>query len=42
VVLCAGIAVEDFLFKVDRFPGPGAKVYAQALVATTGGCARLR
>lgn len=39
VVLCAGIAVEDFLFKVDRFPAPGAKVYAEALVATTGGCA---
>jgi len=39
VVLCAGIAVEDFLFKLDRFPDPGAKVYAQALAATTGGCA---
>jgi sugar/nucleoside kinase (ribokinase family) len=38
-VLCAGIAVEDFLFKVDRFPAPGAKVSAEALVATTGGCA---
>ncbi|MGH6770881.1 MAG: PfkB family carbohydrate kinase [Xanthobacteraceae bacterium] len=39
VVLCAGIAVEDFLFKVERFPEPGAKVRAQALAATTGGCA---
>jgi sugar/nucleoside kinase (ribokinase family) len=39
VVLCAGIAVEDFLFRVDRFPDPGAKVHAQALAATTGGCA---
>jgi sulfofructose kinase len=39
VVLCAGIAVEDFLFKVDSFPEPGAKVRAQALAATTGGCA---
>jgi sugar/nucleoside kinase (ribokinase family) len=39
VVLCAGIAVEDFLFKVDRFPAPGEKVHAEALVATTGGCA---
>jgi sugar/nucleoside kinase (ribokinase family) len=38
-VLCAGIAVEDFLFKVERFPAPGAKVYAEALAATTGGCA---
>ena len=39
VVLCAGIAVEDFLFKVDRFPAPGTKVRADDLVATTGGCA---
>src|SRR5262245_60728415 len=39
VVLCAGIAVEDFLFKVDRFPEPGSKVYAGELVATIGGCA---
>ena len=39
VVLCAGIAVEDFLFKVDRFPAPGEKVYAEALTATAGGCA---
>lgn len=39
VVLCAGIAVEDFLFKVDRFPQAGEKVYASALVASPGGCA---
>jgi sulfofructose kinase len=39
IVLCAGIAVEDFLFKVDRFPAPGTKVRAGDLVATTGGCA---
>jgi sugar/nucleoside kinase (ribokinase family) len=39
VVLCAGIAVEDFLFKVDRFPAAGEKVHAEALVATAGGCA---
>jgi sugar/nucleoside kinase (ribokinase family) len=39
VVLCAGIAVEDFLFKVETFPEPGAKVHAQELVATAGGCA---
>jgi sulfofructose kinase len=39
VVLCAGIAVEDFLFKVDRFPEPGAKILADRLVVTTGGCA---
>jgi sulfofructose kinase len=39
VVLCAGIAVEDFLFKVDSFPAPGTKMRASDLVATTGGCA---
>lgn len=39
VVLCAGIAVEDFLFKVDRFPAPGTKARASDLVVTTGGCA---
>ena len=39
MVLCAGIAVEDFLFKVERFPAPGTKMRASDLVATTGGCA---
>ncbi len=39
VVLCAGIAVEDFLFKVEHFPAPGTKMRASDLVATTGGCA---
>ena len=39
VVLCAGIAVEDFLFKLDRFPAPGTKVPATDLVAFPGGCA---
>jgi sulfofructose kinase len=39
VVLCAGIAVEDFLFKVERFPAPGEKVGAEDLVVMPGGCA---
>ena len=39
VVLCAGIVVEDFLFKVERFPEAGAKVPAEALTITAGGCA---
>jgi sugar/nucleoside kinase (ribokinase family) len=39
VVLCAGIAVEDFIFKVERFPQPGEKVQASILIATAGGCA---
>jgi sugar/nucleoside kinase (ribokinase family) len=38
-VLCAGIAVEDFLFRVERFPRPEEKVTASTLVAATGGCA---
>jgi len=39
VVLCAGIAVEDFIFKVERFPQPGEKAHASKLIATPGGCA---
>ena len=39
IVLCAGIAVEDFLFRVDRFPEPGTKVQAEEMAATIGGCA---
>lgn len=39
MVLCAGIAVEDFLFKVESFPAPGTKMRASDLVATIGGCA---
>jgi sulfofructose kinase len=39
VVLCAGITVEDFIFKVERFPAPGEKLHAQSLLAITGGCA---
>ena len=39
VVLCTGIAVEDFIFKVDRFPAPGEKLHADTLAAVIGGCA---
>ena len=40
VVLCAGIAVEDFLFKVERVSRAGRRRCApRDLVATTGGCA---
>jgi sugar/nucleoside kinase (ribokinase family) len=39
IVLCAGIAVEDYLFKLERFPAPGTKMRADDLVFTTGGCA---
>jgi sulfofructose kinase len=39
VVLCAGIAVEDFIFRVDRFPTPGTKTVVEDFVVTGGGCA---
>lgn len=39
VVLCAGIAVEDFIFRVEAFPTPGTKAPARDLVVTGGGCA---
>jgi sugar/nucleoside kinase (ribokinase family) len=38
-VLCAGIAVEDYIFRVDRFPTPGTKSAAEDFVITGGGCA---
>ena len=39
VVLCAGIAVVDFMFRVDRFPTPGTKSMAREFFLTGGGCA---
>ena len=39
VVLCAGIAVMDFIFRVDRFPTPASKTPMQEFVITGGGCA---
>src|ERR1700674_4566687 len=38
-VLCAGIAVEDFIFRVEVFPTPSTKAPARDLVVTGGGCA---
>jgi sulfofructose kinase len=38
-VLCAGIAVQDLLFRVERFPLPGRKTPAQDFVIVGGGCA---
>jgi sulfofructose kinase len=38
-VLCIGIAVEDFIFRVDRFPTPGTKTVVEDFVVTGGGCA---
>jgi sulfofructose kinase len=39
IVLCAGIAVQDLLFRVERFPLPGQKIQAQDFVTVGGGCA---
>ncbi len=38
-VLCIGIAVEDFIFRVDRFPTPGTKAVVEDFIVTGGGCA---
>jgi sulfofructose kinase len=37
--LCAGIAVQDIIMRVERFPAPGAKVSASEFIITGGGCA---
>jgi sulfofructose kinase len=39
VVLCAGIAVQDLIFRVERFPAPGSKTQASEFVMIGGGCA---
>lgn len=38
-VLCAGIAVQDILFKVDTFPPPGGKAMTHEFMIVCGGCA---
>jgi sulfofructose kinase len=38
-ILCAGIAVQDIVMRVERFPAPGSKVYASDYITTSGGCA---
>jgi sulfofructose kinase len=38
-VLCAGIAVQDLVFKVDKFPPPGGKTMTHDFVTVCGGCA---
>jgi sulfofructose kinase len=39
VVLCAGIGVLDFIFRVERFPTPSTKTPTQEFLITGGGCA---
>jgi sulfofructose kinase len=38
-ILCAGIAVQDIVMRVQDFPAPGAKVSASEFTITGGGCA---
>jgi sugar/nucleoside kinase (ribokinase family) len=38
-ILCAGIAVQDIVMRVENFPPPGAKVAASEFITTGGGCA---
>jgi len=38
-ILCAGIAVQDIVMRVQNFPEPGAKVTASEFIITGGGCA---
>jgi sugar/nucleoside kinase (ribokinase family) len=38
-ILCAGIAVQDIVMRVESFPPPGAKVAASEFIITGGGCA---
>ncbi len=38
-VLCAGIAVQDIVFRVKDFPPPGGKAMTDQFVIVSGGCA---
>jgi sugar/nucleoside kinase (ribokinase family) len=37
--LCAGIAVQDIIMRVQDFPAPGTKVHASEFIVIGGGCA---
>jgi sugar/nucleoside kinase (ribokinase family) len=38
-VLCAGIAVQDIVFRVAQFPAPGGKCMTNEFIIVSGGCA---
>ncbi len=38
-ILCAGIAVQDIVMRVENFPAPSTKVLASEFIITGGGCA---
>jgi sulfofructose kinase len=39
VILCAGIAVQDIVFRVQEFPPPGGKTMTDQFAIVCGGCA---
>lgn len=39
LILCAGIAVIDYVFRLDRFPAPDIKSRANEFITINGGCA---
>lgn len=39
VILCAGIAVQDIVFRVENFPPPGGKCMTDQFRIVSGGCA---
>ena len=38
-ILCAGVAVQDIVMRVEQFPAPGSKVSGSDFLITGGGCA---
>jgi sugar/nucleoside kinase (ribokinase family) len=38
-ILCAGIAVQDIVFRVEQFPPPGGKCMTNEFIIVSGGCA---
>ena len=38
-ILCAGIAVQDIVFRVEQFPQPGGKCMTNEFIVISGGCA---
>jgi sugar/nucleoside kinase (ribokinase family) len=39
IILCAGIAVQDIVFRVEQFPQPGGKCMTNEFIVVSGGCA---
>ena len=39
VILCAGIGVQDIVFRVEQFPQPGGKCMTNEFIVVSGGCA---